>query len=124
MSGVRQSTLHNLVCGASTNPKIRTLHKTATAFNMTLSEFFDYPELNNYSFDDECEEKTLPSHAVGVGGYYMYHTWDWQVSRAIYIPERTLTATPSASRRRRGGWASSFWFSCKSPPDSGTARRP
>lgn len=56
MSGVRQSTIHNLECGASTNPKIRTLHKIATAFNMTLSEFFDYPELNNYSFDDECEE--------------------------------------------------------------------
>ncbi len=57
MSGLRQSTIHNLVCGTSTNPKIRTLHKIATAFNMTLAEFFDYPELNNYSFDDEVEDE-------------------------------------------------------------------
>lgn len=56
MSGVRQSTIHNLVCGASVNPKIRTLHKIAIAFNMTLAEFLDYKELNNYSFDNETEE--------------------------------------------------------------------
>lgn len=55
MSGVRQSTIHNLVCGSSVNPKIRTLHKIAIAFNMTLAEFLDYPELNNYSFDDAPE---------------------------------------------------------------------
>ena len=56
MSGVRQSTIHNLVCGASMNPKIRTLHKIAVAFSMTLAEFLDYPELNDYSFEDESEE--------------------------------------------------------------------
>ncbi|WP_300447385.1 helix-turn-helix transcriptional regulator [uncultured Oscillibacter sp.] len=56
MSGVRQSTIHNLVCGASKNPKIGTLHKIATAFNMTLAEFLDFPELNNFSLDDELEE--------------------------------------------------------------------
>lgn len=56
MSGLRQSTINNLVRGTSINPKIRTLHKIATAFNMTLAEFLDYPELNNYSFDDEYEE--------------------------------------------------------------------
>lgn len=55
MSGVRQSTIHNMVCGASMNPTIRTLHKIATAFSMTLAEFLDYPELNDYSFDDENE---------------------------------------------------------------------
>ena len=57
MSGVRQSTINNLVCGASTNPTIRTLHKIAIAFSMTLAEFLDYPELNNYSFDDEIEDE-------------------------------------------------------------------
>jgi len=56
MSGIRQSTIHNLVCGASKNPKIGTLHKIATAFNMTLAEFLDFPELNNFSLDDELEE--------------------------------------------------------------------
>ena len=56
MSGVRQSTLHNLVSGKSSNPKIRTLHKIAIAFNMTLAEFLDYSELNDYSFEDESDE--------------------------------------------------------------------
>ncbi len=56
MSGMKQSTIHNLVCGASQNPTIRTLHKIAIAFNMTLAEFLDYPELNSYSFEDEKEE--------------------------------------------------------------------
>ncbi len=56
MSGVRQSTIYNLVCGASANPTIRTLHKIAIAFNMTLAEFLDYPELNDYSFDDDTED--------------------------------------------------------------------
>ena len=37
MSGIRQSTLHNLVCGASVNPTMRTMHKIAIAFNMTLN---------------------------------------------------------------------------------------
>ena len=37
MSGIRQSTLHNLVCGASVNPTMRTMHKIAIAFNMIHS---------------------------------------------------------------------------------------
>lgn len=52
MSGVRQSTLNSLVNGESLDPKIRTLHKIALAFSMTLAEFLDYPELNDYSFDE------------------------------------------------------------------------
>ncbi len=56
MSGISYSTLDNLINRKTFNPKIKTLHKIATAFNMTLSEFLDYPELSNYSFDDECEE--------------------------------------------------------------------
>ena len=31
-------------------------HKIATVFEMTLSEFLDYPELNEYSIDDEEDE--------------------------------------------------------------------
>ena len=57
MRGIRQSTLHNLVCGASVNPTMRTMHKIAIAFNMTLAEFLDFPDLNNYSFDDDEEER-------------------------------------------------------------------
>jgi len=52
MSGLRQSTIESIVKGISKNPTIKTLHKIATAFNMTLAEFLDFPELNDYSFDD------------------------------------------------------------------------
>jgi len=33
-----------------------TLHKIALAFGMTLSEFLDFDELNNYSFDEDDVE--------------------------------------------------------------------
>ncbi|MCI8554633.1 MAG: helix-turn-helix transcriptional regulator [Clostridiales bacterium] len=52
MSGVSQSTLDNFIKGKTHNPKIKTLHKVALAFGMSLSEFLDYPELNMYFFDD------------------------------------------------------------------------
>lgn len=53
MSGIRQSTLDNILRGISTNPTIKTLHHIAIAFNMTLAEFLDFDELNQFSFDDE-----------------------------------------------------------------------
>ena len=56
MSDVRQSTLDNIVRGNTKNPRVKTLHKIALAFNMTLSEFLDFPELNDYSFDDDTDE--------------------------------------------------------------------
>ena len=55
MNGVKQSTLDNIVRGQTHNPKARTLHKIALAFNMTLVEFLDFPELSKYSFDKEDE---------------------------------------------------------------------
>lgn len=56
LSGLKQSTIDNIIHGASKNPKVRTLHQIATTFNMTLSEFLDFPELNEYPLDDEEEE--------------------------------------------------------------------
>ena len=56
MSGLRQSTLDNIMRGISKNPRVKTLHKIANAFNMTLAEFLDFDELNEYSFDDEADE--------------------------------------------------------------------
>ena len=56
MSGVKQSTLDNIVRGITKNPRVKTLHKIAITFGMTLSEFLDFDELNDYSFDDETEE--------------------------------------------------------------------
>lgn len=53
MSGVSQSTLDNIVRKITKNPGAVTLHKIANAFNMTLAEFLDFKELNEYSFDDE-----------------------------------------------------------------------
>ena len=57
LAGLKQSTIDNILRGASKNPKIRTLHKIANVFGMTLSEFLDFPELNNYSIDDEEDEE-------------------------------------------------------------------
>ena len=56
MSDVKQSTLDNIVRGITKNPRVKTLHKLAIAFNMTLAEFLDYKELNDYSFDDDDED--------------------------------------------------------------------
>lgn len=53
MSGISHSTIENMIRGKTLNPRIRTLHKIANAFNMTLAEFLDYPELNDYSFDED-----------------------------------------------------------------------
>ncbi|MBQ6795913.1 MAG: helix-turn-helix transcriptional regulator [Clostridia bacterium] len=56
MSGVKQSTLDNIMRGLTKNPRIRTLHRLAVAFNMTVAELLDFEELNNYSFEDDEDE--------------------------------------------------------------------
>ena len=56
MSGVKQSTLDNIVRGLTKNPRVKTLHKLAIAFNMTLSEVLDFDALNNYSFDEKDDD--------------------------------------------------------------------
>lgn len=56
MSDVKQSTLDNIVQGNTKNPRVKTLHKIALAFNMTLAEFLDFNELNAYSFEDDSED--------------------------------------------------------------------
>lgn len=56
MSDVKQSTLDNIVRGLTKNPRVKTLHKIALAFNMTLAEFLDFDELNDYSFENDNDE--------------------------------------------------------------------
>lgn len=56
MSGVKQSTLDNIMRGLTKNPRIMTLHKIALTFNMTVSEFLDFTELNDYCFEENDEE--------------------------------------------------------------------
>ena len=57
LADLKQSTIDNILRGKSKNPKIRTLHRIANVFGMTLSEFLDFPELNDYSIDDEEDEE-------------------------------------------------------------------
>lgn len=57
MSDVKQSTLDNIIRGLTKNPRVKTLHKIALAFNMTLAEFLDFPELNDYAFDEDTDEE-------------------------------------------------------------------
>jgi transcriptional regulator with XRE-family HTH domain len=51
MSGLNQSTIDNIVRGITKDPRISTLHHIATGLNMTLSEFLDFDEMNDFSFD-------------------------------------------------------------------------
>lgn len=53
VSDVKQSTLDNIVRGLTKNPGIKTLHKIALSFNMTLSEFLDFEPLNSYAFEED-----------------------------------------------------------------------
>ena len=57
MSDVKQSALDNIVRGLAKNPRVKMHHKIALAFNMTLAEFLDFDELNNYSFDDDSDDE-------------------------------------------------------------------
>ena len=52
MSNVRQSTVDGIVRGITKNPKLKTLHKLAIGLSMTVSELLDFPELNEFSFDE------------------------------------------------------------------------
>lgn len=56
MSGVKQSTLDNIMRGITKNPRLKTLHRLAVAFNMTVSELLNFEEINNYSFEDDEDE--------------------------------------------------------------------
>ncbi len=56
MSDVKQSTLDNIMRGITKNPGVKTIHKIAIAFNMTLAEFLDFDELNKYSFEEDNDD--------------------------------------------------------------------
>ena len=53
LSGIKQSTLNNIMCGNTKNPNLRTLLRIATGLEMTVSEMLDFPEINNTIFEDE-----------------------------------------------------------------------
>jgi len=53
LSGLPESTVRYFMNGAVKAPRIDTLYKIATGLGLTLSEFFDFPEMNNTIFDEE-----------------------------------------------------------------------
>ena len=53
ISGIRQSTLENIMKGNSRNPNLRTLHRLAVGLDMRVCELLDFPEMDNTLFDDE-----------------------------------------------------------------------
>ena len=52
MSGVKKSTMNNIVRCVTKQPQLATIHKIAIGLSMTISEFLDYPEMDEYSFED------------------------------------------------------------------------
>lgn len=53
LSGLRQSTVNDIITGKTKNPKLITLHKIAIGLEMTISELLDFEEINTTIFDDE-----------------------------------------------------------------------
>ena len=53
MSGVPQGTINEIISLKTESPGLRTLNKIAHAFCMTVSEFLDFPEMNEGEFEDD-----------------------------------------------------------------------
>jgi len=53
LSGMNQSTLENIVKGHTKQPGLRTLHRLAQGLGMTLSQFLDFPEIEETQLEDE-----------------------------------------------------------------------
>jgi len=53
LSGMKQSTLENIIKGNSKNPSLRTLHRLSQGLEITISEFLDFPEMNEVAFEDD-----------------------------------------------------------------------
>lgn len=49
-------TSDNIIRGLTKNPRVKTLHGIALAFNMTLAEFLDFSQRNAYEFDQEDKD--------------------------------------------------------------------
>ena len=53
LSGLTQSTVNNIVTENTKYPGLRSLHRIAQGFGMTVSQLLDFPEMNNEVFEDE-----------------------------------------------------------------------
>jgi len=53
LSGMKQSTIDNIIKGHTKSPGLRTLHRISQGFGITLSKLLDFPEINEMPFEDE-----------------------------------------------------------------------
>lgn len=53
LSGIKQSTLDNIIRGNTKSPGLRTLHRISIGLGLTVSQLLDIPELNEKQLDDE-----------------------------------------------------------------------
>ena len=53
LSGMKQSTIDNIVKGNTKSPGLRTLHRISQGLGITLSEMLDFAEINEKLLDDE-----------------------------------------------------------------------
>ena len=53
LSGMKQSTIDNIIRGNTKSPGLRTLHRISQGLGLTLAELLDFPEMNETLFDDE-----------------------------------------------------------------------
>jgi transcriptional regulator with XRE-family HTH domain len=53
LSGMKQSTIDNIIKGNTKSPGLRTLHRISQGLNMTLSQLLDFPDINEALIEDE-----------------------------------------------------------------------
>ena len=53
LCGVSYSTLQNIVRNGKRGPELRTIHRLAVGLGISVSEFLDFPEMNETVFDNE-----------------------------------------------------------------------
>ena len=53
LSGLGSSTIDNIVKKNTKVPNLRSVHRIAQGFDMTISEFLNFPAMNETEFDDE-----------------------------------------------------------------------
>jgi len=53
LSGMKQSTIDNIIKGNTKSPGLRTLHRISQGLGITLSVLLDFPEINEMQFEDE-----------------------------------------------------------------------
>ena len=63
---INERTLTRIVEGMYKNPGMATIFRIACAFDMTLAEFLDFPEINDYEFSESgCASMSKPKDSEG-----------------------------------------------------------